>query len=213
VRLDSNRVTRWVTTLVGALAIATATWIAARGLHGPGAASRDAKSDEASVGATASTPRGGGGDGKLAASDDAGPLLVSDLATLAGLSPIDSGAGTTLLGGEPVPPLPQTAPRQVRFGVVLITYEGAQLPSPGGRVSMRSRTDARRLSEKLALTAAQDFQAAVQQGDSGSSEDVGTVTLGVLEPAPQYVLFTLPVDGVGGPIDTPRGFWIVKRLE
>jgi hypothetical protein len=203
VRLDSSRVTRWVTTLVGALAVATATWIAARGLHGPGAVSRDAKSDEASVGTT----------GKLAASDDAGPLLVSDLANPAGAPPMDSGAGATLLGGEPVPPLPQTAPRQVRFGVVLITYEGAQLPSPGGRVSTRSRTDARRLSEKLALTAAQDFQAAVQQGDSGSSEDVGTVTLGVLEPAPQYVLFTLPVDGVGGPVDTPRGFWIVKRLE
>ena len=46
-----------------------------------------------------------------------------------------------------------------------------------------------------------------------ASDDVGRVKLGVLEPAPEYVLFTLGIDGVGGPVDTPRGYWIVKRLE
>jgi parvulin-like peptidyl-prolyl isomerase len=66
---------------------------------------------------------------------------------------------------------------------------------------------------KLAETAKQDFHAAVQQGDAGSSDDIGRVKLGILEPAPEYVLFTLPIDGVGGPVDTPRGYWIVKRLE
>jgi hypothetical protein len=39
------------------------------------------------------------------------------------------------------------------------------------------------------------------------------VRLGILEPAPEYVLFTLGVGAVGGPVDTPRGYWIVKRLE
>ena len=53
----------------------------------------------------------------------------------------------------------------------------------------------------------------MQQGDGGSSDDIGHIKLGVLEPAPEYVLFTLAVDAVGGPVDTPRGFWIVKRLE
>jgi hypothetical protein len=96
---------------------------------------------------------------------------------------------------------------------VLVSYEGAQ-PSPtSSRVSTRSKADARALAQKLLATAQQDFHGAVQQGDAGSSDDVGRVKLGILEAAPEYVLFTLPIDGVGGPIDTPRGFWIVKRLE
>jgi parvulin-like peptidyl-prolyl isomerase len=105
-------------------------------------------------------------------------------------------------------------PRQVRFGVVLVSYAGAQ-PSAAGssRQPTRSKADAQALADKLMVTATTDFHAAVQQGDGGSSDDVGRVKLGVLEPAPEYVLFTLPVDGVGGPVDTPRGFWIVKRLD
>jgi parvulin-like peptidyl-prolyl isomerase len=39
------------------------------------------------------------------------------------------------------------------------------------------------------------------------------VKIGILEPLAEYVLFSLPVDGVGGPVETPRGYWIVKRLE
>ncbi len=35
----------------------------------------------------------------------------------------------------------------------------------------------------------------------------------MLEPAPEYVLFSLPKDGVSDPVDTPRGFWIVHRIE
>jgi parvulin-like peptidyl-prolyl isomerase len=116
--------------------------------------------------------------------------------------------------GTPVPPLPLTVPRQVRFGVVLLSYAGAQPSAAGGsRPPTRSKPDAQALAEKILLTATQDFHAAVQQGDGGSSDDVGRVKLGVLEPAPEYVLFTLPVDGIGGPVDTPRGYWIVKRLE
>jgi parvulin-like peptidyl-prolyl isomerase len=69
------------------------------------------------------------------------------------------------------------------------------------------------LAEKLVVTAAQDFHAAVQQGDPGSADDVGTVKLGILEPAAEYVLFSLSPSGIGGPVDTPRGYWIVKRLE
>ena len=127
---------------------------------------------------------------------------------------INGGPGGTLLDGSPVPLLPLNAPRQVRFGVVLVSYAGAQ-PSaaPGGRVPTRAKAEARALADRVAVTASQDFHAAVQQGDPGSSDDLGHVKLGVLEPAPEYVLFSLGVDGVGGPIDTPRGFWIVKRLE
>jgi hypothetical protein len=130
---------------------------------------------------------------------------------------MDGGAGGTMPDGSPVPPLPLGVPRSVRFGVVLVSYAGAQ-PSAagGGRPVTRSKVEAKALADKLLTTAQQDFHAAVQQGDPGSSDDVGHVKLGVLEPAPEYILFTLSADAgveVGGPVDTPRGYWIVKRLD
>ena len=203
---------RWVTTLVGLAVVVLAVWLVAHNFQPPRAIGRDPSPRPSS----SSLEDGGAplyalGDGG-AFEGDAGPLLLSDLL---GLDPrIDAGAGGRMPDGTPVPPLPLSVPRQVRFGVVLFSYAGAQ-PSAAGasRPPTRSKADARALSEKVALTATQDFHAAVQQGDGGSTDDVGRVKLGVLEPAPEYVLFTLPVDGVGGPVDTPRGYWIVKRLE
>jgi hypothetical protein len=198
---------RSVTTLVGLAAVVLAVWLVARSFHPPKAIGRDPH--------PAAEDDGGGlmfayGDGS-AASDDGGAYLLTDL-----MDPhvrVDGGAGSTMSDGSPVPPLPSTVPHQLRFGVVLVSYAGAQ-PGPSGvRPSQRSKGDARALADRLLATAGQDFHAAVQQGDSGSADDVGRVKLGILEPAPEYVLFTLPVDGVGGPIDTPRGYWIVKRLE
>ena len=42
---------------------------------------------------------------------------------------------------------------------------------------------------------------------------MGKISRGFLEPAPEFVLFSLAKDGVSDPVDTPRGFWIVKRNE
>lgn len=202
---------RRVTTAIGAIMVAIALWVAIRSFREPRAVGRSALSSVS--GAMASD-----GGGLTYANWDAGQaggeggafpwfnLVGSDLRG-------DSGAGTTMPDGSPVPPLPFTIPRQIRFGVVLVSYAEAQ-PSPsGGAPASRSKGDARLLAEKLLSTAQQDFHAAVQQGDSGSADDVGRVKPGIVEPAPEYVLFTLPVDGVGGPVDTPRGYWIVKRLE
>jgi hypothetical protein len=37
---------------------------------------------------------------------------------------------------------------------------------------------------------------------------------GILEPAVEYLLFTLPKGTVyAEPIDTPRGYWIVRRID
>jgi hypothetical protein len=37
---------------------------------------------------------------------------------------------------------------------------------------------------------------------------------GMLEPYIEYILFSLPKGAVcSEPIDTPRGYWIVKRLD
>jgi hypothetical protein len=97
----------------------------------------------------------------------------------------------------------------VRFGVVLVKYHGAQLApdaAPARGVCLeRART--------LARLARDDFPAAVRGGDKGSREDVGTVRRGVLEPGTEYVLFTLPVGGTSEVLDTPRGFWIVRRIK
>ncbi len=121
----------------------------------------------------------------------------------------DGGVGFVMPDGTPVPPLPPTAPRLVRFGVVLVAYAGAE-DAPR---SARPKPDALELAQKLAAQAKADFHAAVRRGDEGSSDDVGTMKRGYLEPAAEYMLFTLPPSGVSDPVDTPRGYWVVKRIE
>jgi hypothetical protein len=207
---------RWLTTLVGLAVVGLAVWLVARNFQPPKAIGHDptprAATSVQDAGTAAQLAAVGAGP---SAGDDGGPLLLSDL--LGSEPRMDGGAGGTMPDGTPVPPLPLSVARQVRFGVVLVSYAGAQ-PSAagGGRAVTRSKSEALALAQRLAVTAQQDFHAAVQQGDPGSSDDVGHVKLGVLEPAPEYVLFTLSGDGgvaVGGPVDTPRGYWIVKRLE
>lgn len=199
---------RWVTTLIGFAVVAFAVWLVARDFHPPRAVGRE-PDGAADAGADAEAKSTAAESGSSA--EDAETLLLSDL-PLQDVR-IDGGAGATMLDGTPVPPLPLAVPRQVRFGVVLVSYAGAQ-PSPAGSHPVtRSKADAKALAERLDVAAHDDFHAAVQQGDPGSADDIGAVRLGVLEPAPEYVLFTLPVAGVGGPVDTPRGYWIVKRLE
>lgn len=209
-------VQRWATTLLGLAVVVLAVWLVVRNFQPPKAigtapiaAADDGKGLLTARDGGAGAAGGGGGGAMLG--DGGVPLLLSDL--LENEPRMDGGAGGTMFDGSPVPMLPMDAPRMVRFGVVLVSYDGAQ-PSPTAtRQATRSKADARALAVKLADTAKQDFHAAVQQGDAGSSDDIGRVKLGILEPAPEYVLFTLPIDGVGGPVDTPRGYWIVKRLE
>ena len=122
---------------------------------------------------------------------------------------VDAGVGSKMADGTSVPPLPAKAPKQVRFGVILVAYAGAQGAPPGAR----SKSSASDLALKLSEGARTDFKGTVAKGDPGSAEDVGRVPRGVLELAPEYALFMLPVNGVSEPIDTPKGFWIVKRTE
>ena len=120
-----------------------------------------------------------------------------------------SDAGTRLLTGEAAPPLAGDVPKSIVFGVILVTYKGAQGAPPGAR----SRDEALELAKQLAVDAKQDFKATVARGDKGSMENAGRMPRGMIEPAPEFVLFSLPKDGVSDPVDTPRGFWIVRRIE
>jgi hypothetical protein len=159
---------------------------------------------------------------------DAGPDAAADAAAPAG--PADAGepapsgtddpgspdltlgtsdAGATLLNGTAPPSLAGDAPKSVVFGVILVTYKGAQ----GAPANARTHDAALELAKQIAADAKQDFKAAVGKGDKGSDANMGRMPRGVLEPAPEYVLFSLPKDGVSDPVDTPRGFWIVHRIE
>jgi hypothetical protein len=206
-------VQRWVSTLVGLAAVLLAVWLVVHNFKPPKALGHDLSATDDGGAPAASGPDAGA----VSTPIEGGSLFVSELALPEARS--DGGPGATLADGTAVPPLPMDTPRQVRFGVVLVSYDGAQ-PSVAGlaeghpvRSPTRSKADARQLATKLAATAEQDFHAAVQQGDAGSSDDVGRLKIGILEPAPEYVLFTLRVGAVAGPVDTPRGYWIVKRLE
>jgi hypothetical protein len=211
---------RWASTLVGLAVVVLAVWLVVRNFQPPTPVGHEATASSGDAGPSASrgVAEGHGADAAAAAAalqagDDAGPLLLSDLVAPEPERRADGGIGIVMPDGTPVPLLPAGVPREVRFGVVLVSYAGAQPSVAGGRPSSRSRDDAKLLAAKLLTTAQQDFHGAVQQGDAGSSDDVGRVKLGILEPAPEYVLFTLPTGGVAGPVDTPRGYWIVKRLD
>jgi hypothetical protein len=116
----------------------------------------------------------------------------------------------TLPDGKRVPPLPDAAPQTVTFGVIQIAYQGAQFAPPNAR----SKEQARQKALALIPEAKRDFSAAVAKGDPGSAADKGRIPRGMLEPAPEYLLFSLPKGEVyAEPVDTPRGYWVIRRIN
>lgn len=127
----------------------------------------------------------------------------------AGAAPFTEGFETFADGGK-VPELPNSAPQELSFGVVQFTYQGAQFAGSDAR----TKEAARQKAEATLELAKQDFAAAVGKGDRGSTADAGRIPRGVLEPPIEYVLFTLDKKTVySSVIDTPRGFWIVRRND
>lgn len=135
------------------------------------------------------------------------PSLDKIWAALDGVAATDKGQ--KLPDGTLPPPLPESAPKSVRFGVVLVRYQGAQLAP----ADAPSRDAALSRATLIAELARSDFAAAVKAGDPGSATDIGLVRRGILEPGTQYVLFTLAPGATSPVLDTPRGFWIVKRIR
>jgi hypothetical protein len=112
--------------------------------------------------------------------------------------------------GSKAPPLPEGAPQSVRFGVILIRYKGAQ----SSHDQTRTKDQAKQRAESLIAEAKKDFAAAAAKGDRGSTADAGRIERGILEAAPEYVLFTLGKGAVSEqPVDTPVGYWVVRRIE
>ena len=126
-------------------------------------------------------------------------------------SPVTAPAYSSVLpDGRQIPELPADAPKAVNFGVVLLQYRGAE----GAPSDARAKDAALARAKELLPDARKDFAEAVKKGDRGSTAQAGSMPRGVLEPGVEYVLFTLKKGEVyGEPIDTPRGYWILRRSE
>lgn len=128
----------------------------------------------------------------------------------AGMDPAESSAFHRLADGGSVPSLPDTAPKQVQLGIVLFQYRGAQ----GAPSNARSKEAARAKAEQTIELAKKDFDEAVKLGDPGSLASAGDIPRNVLEPVIEYTVFTMEPGAVHTePLDTPRGYWIVRRLK
>lgn len=122
-----------------------------------------------------------------------------------------SSEGFDLLAdGRKAPPVPESAPQQVTFGVVVFSYQGAQFAPP----TARTKEQAKQKAIAAIAEAKHDFAAAVARGDHGSTGNAGRMPRGMLEPAAEYVLFTLGKGEVANePVDTPRGYWVLRRND
>lgn len=106
--------------------------------------------------------------------------------------------------------LPANAPGTVGFGVVLFSYQGAQYAPQNAR----SKAEALEKAKGVIEEAKKDFALAVKKGDHGSTADAGHIPRGVVEPEIEMVLFTLEKGAVHPqPLDTPRGYWVVRRND
>ena len=161
----------------------------------PAKAAPSASASAAPPGSASGTGAALGLDG--GAADDAGVIAFTE------------GFETFPDGGK-VPDLPDSAPQELSFGVIQFSYQGSQFAGSDARPKEAARAKANEILE----LAKHDFVAAVAKGDRGSTSDAGRIPRGVLEPPIEYVLFMLN-KGTLNPtvIDTPRGFWIVRRND
>jgi hypothetical protein len=187
----SDGVQRWLSILLGAAVIAVMGWItlnqSERRPHAQHEADAAAPMPEASATATVTEPQV--------------PAIAA--------KPADLDAGLSLVFSTDAGAMPTDAPRTVKLGVVLVQYLGAE----GASSSARSKKDALAYAQKLAGDAKTDWTGAVRNGDSGSSEDIGRIPRGVLDPATEVAVFSLAPGEVSGVLETSRGYWIVKRAE
>ncbi len=168
-------------------------------------ASKATTTASASASASGSAPKPAA---SVPASPDGG--TGTDLLGAERVTEADSKGFDRMPGGGPVPELAATAPKTVGFGAILFSYKGAQYAPSDAPPKEQARAKA----AALIPDATKDFTEAVKKGDRGSTGDAGRIPRGMLEPYPEYVLFTLEKGKVHPePVDTPRGFWIVKRND
>lgn len=191
-RSRSDAAQRWASIAVGAGVVFVVGWMTYEAMT-----ARSVKRDH-DAGAAASAA--------LAASEP-GPAEASDAGVVD--EDVDGGLFLPSLSLGDAGPLPAGAPRHVKIGVVLVTFQGAE----GAPPNARSKREALAIAERLGQDARTDFHHAVTGGDPGSSDDIGRLPRGVLDPRTEVAVFALANGEVSEVLETPRGYWIVKRLE
>lgn len=187
----SARLQREASIVAGAVVVFVAGWMTSNLFHAPKKARVDCA--EAPIDAAAE-----------AVADAGTPAVV-------GMAIADAGVATEAGDAEAADglPLPKDAPRIVRLGVVLVAYAGAE----GASGSAPPKKEAAARAATLLETARANFSEAVRKGDPGSSDDIGRIPRGVLDPSTEAAVFRLKAADVSDVLETPRGYWIVKRLE
>ena len=133
----------------------------------------------------------------------------------------ETDAGPSMAAAEAAPPPGPAASGSASPASVIApsTFsERSRLPVPRAWACSApnfasSKPDAFKHAQELAEQARGDFKAAVKAGDSGSSEDIGRIPRGVLEKSTELAVFSLAAGDVSEPLETLRGYWVVKRLE
>ena len=186
---------RLASILVGAAVIAVIGWMtyeaeSSRPRVKPIAVATDAASPTTTETASASTDAGA-----------PAPAAEDDLDAGLFLPSLSLGDASVIM--------PSGAPRSVKIGVVLVAFAGAEGASP----TARSKSDALAIAERLGGEARSDFHRAVTSGDPGSADDIGRLPRGVLDPRTEIAVFGLSPGEISEVLETPRGFWIVKRID
>jgi hypothetical protein len=183
---------RWGSIALGAAAVVVAGWMTVESLD-PAPIKKEADAGVvppplASSSATAKTD----------------PVLALDAS-----APINLDAGLSMPSLSFDASVPTGAPRAVKLGIVVVTWAGAE----GASSNARPKAQAKEVAEGLVSVARADFHQAVSKGDSGSADDMGRFPRGILDPNVEAVVFALGQNDVSEVVETPRGFWIVKRLD
>jgi hypothetical protein len=200
-----DRIQSWASILVGAAVIALVGWLTMEQMaRGQIRAERDAGAAAASAEADASA-------NASANAADSGAASATGAAAMGALdSTGDGGFSLGALNGLlDAGVMPTGAPKAVRLGVVLVQWAGAE----GASSSARAKPDALKHAMELGERAKTDWKGAVKAGDVGSSEDIGRIPRGVLDRTTELSVFSLEKDAISEPLETPRGYWIVKRVE
>jgi hypothetical protein len=200
-----DRIQGWASIVLGAAVIVLVAWLT---MEQMGHARPRAESGEAGADAGANANDAGAGSGTATATATA--TAGSGNATGALDTTGDGGFSLSGLSGLlDAGAMPSGAPRSVRLGVVLVQFAGAE----GASSSARGKPDALKHALELAEQAKTDWKGAVRAGDVGSSDDIGRIPRGVLDHNTELVVFSLEKDGISEPLETPKGYWIVRRVE
>ena len=204
-----DRIQTWASIVLGLAVVGLVGWLTMEQMNRTHIrADRDGGSVASDAGAAAAAAAGGASANADAgagagAGTTSGPMGALDTSGDGGFNL--GSLGTLLDSGA----MPSGAPRTVRVGVVLVQWVGAE----GAPASSRAKTDALKRAQELAEQAKGDWKATVKAGDHGSAEDIGRIPRGVLDARTEVAVFSLGKDDISEPLETSKGYWVVKRIE